>query len=524
VADAKVKARIEAKDDASRTVAKVEGRFKRFGRFLASRFVITLGDVTRLMRGVASAFKSVTGAAQVQEDAIRKLDAALAKIGSASAAVSKELQEQAAALQQVTKYGDETIINGQALIASFTSNTDEIKKATAAALDLAAATGTNLQSAFLLLGRAAAGETSMLSRYGIALDEAVPQSEKFAAAIEKINEQFGGQAQAQAETYSGVMGQIKNAFGDLLETLGFAITKNEAIVASLKSLRDALTSGRVVEMVGKLATNIGKVAAVTVEAVAAIPDLIAGIKELGRASADAQPRSKALSIAIEQLGSAAKGFSGVFLVQQLIALGKATRAEQAAIEALNAQLEENAKATDKAAVAAERLKRILGEEKTEFKSMQDIAAELGVTLEGDVNAALAANEEKLLKARDAARRGIITWEDYERIVAGVAASNADLKQSLADVATGTDESAAAMERFAAATENVTKAQGDLETQAARTSDVIQVQAASGSGLFPGLSGKVYQHTVSGTFAPSVASTSVVRRVRTLPDGRMEWID
>ena len=99
--------------------------------------------------------------------------------------------------------------SGQALVASFTKNVEEIKAATQAALDLSAATGQDLNSAFLLLARAAAGETSMLSRYGITLDESIPKSEKFAAAVEKINEQFGGQAAAQAQTFSGLLAQLE---------------------------------------------------------------------------------------------------------------------------------------------------------------------------------------------------------------------------------------------------------------------------------------------------------------------------
>ena len=236
----KVKIRLEGKDDASDDVKKVQGSLGKLGNFVKTNLAASMISITALFYGFTRALKAVIGASAEQELAVKKLDAALSPLGDKAGAVSKELQEYAAALQQVTSYGDETIIAGQALIASFTKNTEEIKGATKAALDLAAATGQSLQSAFLLLGRAAAGETSMLSRYGITLDESTPKAEKFAAALVKIGEQFGGQAQAQAETFTGQMSQLSNAFGDLQEAIGDSITQNEKATSSLGSLKDGI--------------------------------------------------------------------------------------------------------------------------------------------------------------------------------------------------------------------------------------------------------------------------------------------
>ena len=51
----RVRARLEAEDRASQTVAKVQSRFARLGSFLSSRFTVTLGDVTgdRVVRDAA---------------------------------------------------------------------------------------------------------------------------------------------------------------------------------------------------------------------------------------------------------------------------------------------------------------------------------------------------------------------------------------------------------------------------------------------------------------------------------------
>jgi len=228
-------------------------QLQKLGSFIKSNLAASMLSATAVLYGFVRALTATIKASAEQELAVRKLDAALSPLGDSAAAISKELQEYASALQKTTQYGDETIIAGQALIASFTKNTEEIKGATKAALDLAAATGQSLQSAFLLLGRAAAGETSMLSRYGITLDEGTPKAEKFAAALVKINEQFGGQAAAQAETFAGRMAQLGNAFGDLQEAIGDSITQNEKATGALESMKG------IIEGLIPLASRMGEV-------------------------------------------------------------------------------------------------------------------------------------------------------------------------------------------------------------------------------------------------------------------------
>ena len=128
--DQKVKVRIQAKDEASATVQKTQTSLQRLGNFVKTNLAASMISVTAVVYGFVRALTAAIKASAEQELAVRKLDAALSPLGDKAGAVSKELQEYAAALQQVTAYGDETIIAGQALIASFTKNTDEIKGAT----------------------------------------------------------------------------------------------------------------------------------------------------------------------------------------------------------------------------------------------------------------------------------------------------------------------------------------------------------------------------------------------------------
>ena len=117
------------------------------------------------------------------ESADIRLATALKSVGDSSAESLKSLQDQASAFQQLTGVSDEAIKIGQSLLISMGHLRGEgLEKATQAALDLSVKTG-SVESAFDLLAKAAAGNTTMLGRYGIVLDENLPKAEKFEAAV-----------------------------------------------------------------------------------------------------------------------------------------------------------------------------------------------------------------------------------------------------------------------------------------------------------------------------------------------------
>lgn len=170
-----------------------------------------------------TAFDTVTKAldAQAQQEAaINKLNIALANQGNYSAAASKRMQEYASALQDATTFGDELIMSAQSSLAGFGMQEESINRTTRAAADMAAATGMDLKAAADLMGKAFAGNTAMLGRYGIIISETTPKSQKFAEALKQIEGRFGGQAAAASATYAGSLEQLKNAIGDVYETLG----------------------------------------------------------------------------------------------------------------------------------------------------------------------------------------------------------------------------------------------------------------------------------------------------------------
>lgn len=133
---------------------------------------------------------------------------------------SKALISQASALQQKTTYGDEAIMQGQAFLAQMGLQEDAILKLTPAILDMATAQGMDLESAFKLVAKSVGSSTNALSRYGIEIEGTAGSSERTQSAIDALTKAFGGQAEAAAKVGLGPLQQLKNAYGDLKETVG----------------------------------------------------------------------------------------------------------------------------------------------------------------------------------------------------------------------------------------------------------------------------------------------------------------
>lgn len=186
--------------------------------------------------GVGFLTKQLISLAQAQEDAVKGLNAALATTGQFSIETSESIQRLASSLQLQTTFGDEAILNMQSLLVTYGVTTDKLEEASQATLDFAVATGRDLKTAALTVGKAAAGFTGELSRYGIIIDKNIPKTEKFRAVLDKMNEQFRGRAQAEVRTFSGRMTQLRNATGDLSEAFGESIINSVALREAISDL------------------------------------------------------------------------------------------------------------------------------------------------------------------------------------------------------------------------------------------------------------------------------------------------
>ena len=190
----------------------------------------------QVYRAFAGAIGSVIDAATIQEDAINELNIALKSAGDSSEETSQKFQDFASQLQKTSKFGDEATIKAGALFLQLTKNTGAMESAVKAATNMSAALGMDLNNAVTLIAKTMSDTgISMLKRYAINVEKGKTPAENLANAIAKINSQFSGAAAGQINTFSGALQQSKNSFGDLLEEIGFFLTKNPLVLEGIKS-------------------------------------------------------------------------------------------------------------------------------------------------------------------------------------------------------------------------------------------------------------------------------------------------
>jgi hypothetical protein len=208
-----------AADKTSKGWDKVKAKTAGWSKSIASMASSWMG-LTAAIAGTVKLLKESISLYIQQEKAEKDLAAAMRLAGTYTRANHEEMLEFAQARQKLSKYGDELTLQNMALLQSFGMNTEELKRATRAAQDFASGLGIDLRTASLLVGKAFAGDTATLSRYGIKLEDGLDKTQKFEAAMRQLNKQFGGRALAELDTYAGKIEFLKNQWGDFLEGIG----------------------------------------------------------------------------------------------------------------------------------------------------------------------------------------------------------------------------------------------------------------------------------------------------------------
>lgn len=224
-------------------------------------------DVQSVMQGPVAAYNQVKATIQAvisktlelvdtygtQERAVSNLEAVLKSTGNVLGLTSGELQGMASAMQSVTTFGDETVIQAQAVMATFKRIGKEVfPEAIKAAADLSTVMGMDLQSATVMIGKALNEPIlgiGTLRRVGVQLTD---QQEKMVKQFMSVNDvasaqavimgelksQFGGAAETAGGKASASFKQLANVIGDVKEELGRALAEglepfNRALTESI---------------------------------------------------------------------------------------------------------------------------------------------------------------------------------------------------------------------------------------------------------------------------------------------------
>ena len=331
-----------------------------------------------------------------QEDAVNKLEAALRSTSQLTPELSAEYQALASSFQEVTRHGDEKLLPLMARLVSVGGVTrDRMSEMTQASLDLAAGLGKDAAIGFDLMAKAATGNTETLGRYGITITEGLGPQEKLAELLKIINERFGGQAAAQAETYAGAMEQAGNRLGDAGEKAGAAIKE-------MLPLPELLGAGA--DVANVLAENMG---VVTIGVGTMGVALLAGAASAGVFAGAMAAMSAATAAATTML----MGPAGIVLALGALAVGA-----KLAYDEIDALAEAQERLTE-----TQKLNRpVLEEIASEAGHTAEEFAAMGITLENvrhissDTYPEIAAALERVTKRRKNEKDAIVASTEAEK--------------------------------------------------------------------------------------------------------------
>ena len=203
-----------------------------------------LASMGKKVAGVAAAYFGTQGlinAASAATEAFARQEQAEKSLEFALGSNTQALLNQASALQKVTTFGDEAIIEQQAFLASLKFSEDQIKSIIPVALDLAEATGISLESAVRNTSKTFSGLAGELGELVPQLRDLTQEEMKAGKAVEVMADLFQGQAQAGAKTFGGQLQQLSNTMGDLAEVIGQKLQEKLGfLVPLLKSGAEAL--------------------------------------------------------------------------------------------------------------------------------------------------------------------------------------------------------------------------------------------------------------------------------------------
>jgi hypothetical protein len=271
-----------AKDAASATVRNLSKSISGLGKVASS-----VGGIlkTGLKVGLAAVAGAVVGAgaalAKFTKDAIQdeaaqsKLNAVLKARGLATAENLKATEESIKAGQKLA-FTDDQVRAGLSTATQFTNDFSKAQKILAVSQDLARAKNISLEKATLLVGRAYDGNTTGLSRMGVALAKGA----KGTKALDAVSAKFGGSAKAYTETTAGGIETLTIQLQEAGESIGQSLLPivndllkvfNEKAVPVILSVVDGIKSfidnnrGLIASVVETVAGFVGNLIPVLVQ-------------------------------------------------------------------------------------------------------------------------------------------------------------------------------------------------------------------------------------------------------------------
>ena len=217
---------IKAKDAATGPLGKVGGAMGKLKSAAGTAFkAIGAAAIAAGAALVAFAANAVMAAVEDEKQTIR-LNAALKARGYQMDQLSPKIEEQIKSMARLG-FTDDQVRAGLEIGSRFFKNQNNLLRANAVAANIAAATGKDLSTVMLAIGRGAAGSTRGLMQLGIEVEKGAKLKDILRAADEK----YLGVAEEVANSTSGKFAAAQIRFNEAIESFGAKLLPmvNEAL-------------------------------------------------------------------------------------------------------------------------------------------------------------------------------------------------------------------------------------------------------------------------------------------------------
>ena len=231
---------------------------------------------------------------KLEESSVR-LSTAMKTLGIYTDDAFGQMQKFAEEMQQKSAFDKVAIQDMSSLLTTFGLYGKKLEEVAEGAMNLAVARHMDLNSAAMLLGRAYDGNTTMLKRYGIQIQDTGSVSGNFAEVMRLVNERFGGAAAAQVGTYNGQIAQMTHNFDDLKQKIGAELLPVAS--AWIGWINEAID--KTGELVG-VEENAKKGRELTIDALQREKDLLAGQMAALGTHATAETASSAIYLDLQK--------------------------------------------------------------------------------------------------------------------------------------------------------------------------------------------------------------------------------
>lgn len=237
---------VEVQSDKTTTATKqLSAQTVKYQDSVANAYLRVEGFRT-ILSSLGATFGSLIQSYFESEVALNKLANGMKNVGEGATSL-KKLTDQASALQEITTFDDDAIINAQSMLTTFMKSSQEIEILTPRMLDLAAAyqtsgeSGMDLQQVAVMLGKINEDTIGALTRVGVAFTKEQAEKLKSTKGTEQaivlseiLDKNFKGMAKTIGDTAAGQMQKFKYSVGDMKKELGKLVA--EGVLPLLKAL------------------------------------------------------------------------------------------------------------------------------------------------------------------------------------------------------------------------------------------------------------------------------------------------